>query len=133
MANDRAALVIEVPNDYSALQLQLLEKGTISKPFWLTIPDHISYFTAEGLKQVCQAAGWNQHLLMSDFPIDFFLTNPYTNYVEDRLRGPACHQSRVLIDNMMHQTSIPATVQYYTSLAELGMGRQLIGFYQPPK
>ena len=41
-------LVIEVPNDCSPLQLHLLEKGEISRPFWVAVPDHISYFNRRG-------------------------------------------------------------------------------------
>src|SRR6185437_3669504 len=42
-------LVLEVPNDFSVIQERLLETGRIDKPFWIAIPDHISYFNNKSL------------------------------------------------------------------------------------
>lgn len=123
-------LIIEVPNDCSALQQHLLEHGHISRPFWVAVPDHISYFNREGLLALCQAAGWEGRDLVGDFPIDFNLLNPATNYVEDRSAGKACHQTRVAVENLLHEISPEKTNELYRLLAGLGLGRQIIGFFQ---
>jgi len=44
---DDGAVVIEVPNDFSAIQLAALENGLVDSAFWLVRPDHISYFNRE--------------------------------------------------------------------------------------
>lgn len=123
-------LVLEVPNDCSVLQQHLLEIGHISRPFWVAVPDHLSYFNRIGLLNLCLAAGWEGRDFVGDFPIDFNLLNPATNYVEDRGAGKACHQTRVSIENLLHEISIEKTNDFYRALAELGLGRQLIGFFQ---
>lgn len=123
-------LIIEVPNDFSVVQRHLLEHGYISRPFWIAVPDHISYFNRNGLKALCAAAGWMEKRALGDFPIDFSLFNEATNYVEDKSKGKACHRVRVAVENLMHATSADKTNSLYEALAELGMGRQLIGFFQ---
>ncbi len=123
-------LVIEVPNDCSALQQHLLERGYIARPFWVAVPDHISYFNRDGLLALCQAAGWEVRDLVGDFPIDLNLFNPATNYVEDRGAGKACHRTRVAVENLLHGISPEKTNDLYRVLAELGLGRQIIGFFQ---
>lgn len=123
-------LIIEVPNDCSVLQQHLLEHGHITRPFWIAVPDHISYFNREGLQAVCRAAGWEKRDLLGDFPIDLNLINPATNYVENRSAGKACHQTRISVENLLHEISPRKTNDLYRVLAELGLGRQIIGFFQ---
>ena len=65
---------------------------------------------------------------MSDFPIDFNLVNPDTNYNKDKTKGKNTHRSRVELDNLMHSISIEKTIQYFKALADLGLGRQIISF-----
>ncbi|MCL4442406.1 MAG: class I SAM-dependent methyltransferase, partial [Firmicutes bacterium] len=54
LLRDNGVLVIEVPNDFSVLQQYLFEKQYISEPFWIAVPDHISYFNSEGLTAICR-------------------------------------------------------------------------------
>jgi 2-polyprenyl-3-methyl-5-hydroxy-6-metoxy-1,4-benzoquinol methylase len=122
-------LIIEVPNDFSKLQMRLIEMGVISEPCWVAIPDHISYFNHEGLKSLAEAAGLKQRSVMADFPIDFALFNPLTNYMADKGTGKSCHTARVEIENMMHAISVEGVNTLYESLAGLGLGRQITGFF----
>jgi SAM-dependent methyltransferase len=130
LVEDAGILIIEVPNDFSILQQHLLSHGYISRPFWLAIPDHISYFSREGLLAICDEAGWVTRDVLGDFPIDFNLFNEAANYVENRAVGKSCHGMRVAIENLLHSISPEKTNTLYRALAELGMGRQLIGFFQ---
>jgi len=124
-------LVIEVPNDFSITQNYALEKGYISQAFWVVYPDHLSYFNQEGLINLCHEAGFQCERTMGDYPIDFNLINNNTNYIEDKTLGKSCHQIRVEIENLMHSISPEKTNQLYQVLGELGLGRQLIGFFKP--
>jgi 2-polyprenyl-3-methyl-5-hydroxy-6-metoxy-1,4-benzoquinol methylase len=130
LIKDRGIIVIEVPNDFSMLQRYLFNNGNITDPFWVAIPDHISYFNQEGLISLCKEAGWACKHFIVDFPIDLNLFNENTNYVQNKQVGKNCHQARVKIENFLHELSPEKTNKLYTVLAELGLGRELAGFFQ---
>lgn len=133
IANDSCVLMIEVPNDFSQLQNDLVERGIIDFEFWIFVPDHISYFNKEGLTNLCKKAGWILKDMMSDYPIDFNLYNPNTNYVLKKEVGKSCHNERVMIENLLHKISPEKTNNLYRAMAELGIGRSIIGFFQKEK
>lgn len=123
-------LVIEVPNDFSVLQKHLINKKYIDSEFWIVIPDHISYFSKEGLTAIASDAGLKNEFTISDNPIDFNLINPDTNYNKDKTKGKNAHRARIEIDNLMHSISVEKTIHYYKALADLGLGRQIISFFK---
>jgi len=125
--------LIEVPNDFSPVQLAAWEKGLINNPFWIVDPDHISYFSREGLIALCREAGLQEKATLSDFPIDWSLFNSETNYVQNKQKGKACHNARVTIENLLHSVSPDDTNQLYLALAKLGVGRVLSGFFTAAK
>lgn len=129
LLRDGGLLILEVPNDFSALQEEAFAKGLISRRFWIAIPDHISYFNRDGLTALCAEAGWDKRFLMGDFPIDFNLFNPATNYIENKAAGRPSHMARVALENMLGGISVEKTVELYRQLAELGLGRQIVGFF----
>lgn len=131
LIHPEGALVIEVPNDFSNLQLYLKESAAIDRDFWIALPDHLSYFNKDGLINIAEEACWSEVFTMADFPIDFALTNPDTNYVKDPAKGKNCNQTRIRVDNLMHNVSVEKTIAYYRALADLGMGRQIISFFKP--
>ncbi|MBI5540724.1 MAG: class I SAM-dependent methyltransferase [Bacteroidia bacterium] len=130
LATANTTLVIEVPNDFSTSQMKLLNEGKIPNEFWVVLPDHLNYFSKESLDNISLKAGWTNYYSIADFPIDFFLFNADSNYVIDKTKGKNCHFARVEIDNMFHSISVENTVQYYKSLALMGIGRQIISFYR---
>ena len=122
-------LMVDVPNDFSPLQQHLLAAGHIDRPFWVALPDHLSYFGAEGLRNLAAATGWRIARILGDQPIDLNLFNPATNYVMDRSLGKAAHQSRLEQDNFLLRTApLPAVAAYYEALAGVGLGRSVVGF-----
>ena len=125
-------MVVDVPNDFSALQQHLLDSGQIDRPFWVVLPDHLSYFTQPGLRNLARATGWHTAKVIGDQPIDLNLLNPATNYVLDRAAGKGAHQARLAQDNFLLQTaSLPAVAAYYEALAAVGLGRSIIAFLRP--
>ena len=130
VVSNGGVLIIEVPNDFSVVQQHLYNKGMLKEQNWVVVPDHLSYFNREGLVNICAAAGWKNEGIMSDFPIDWFLFNEHSNYYQNRHMGKAAHHARVELENILHQTSPQKTIQLYKALADLGMGRQLIGFFR---
>lgn len=130
LAKKNALLVIEVPNDFSKVQLQLLEMGYVPKPYWVIPPDHISYFNSKALNSLCKTQGWLNLDLIADFPIDFFLFNIHTNYVKNSKVGKDSHLARVKIENFINNLPELKKLNIYRVLAEAGLGRQIIGFYK---
>ncbi len=118
-------LIVEVPNDFSPLQMHLLQCGHIDEQFWIAAPDHISYFCPEGLTALASDAGWQVRSLMTDYPIDLNLVNPITNYVKRKDVGKSCHNARVEIENFLHLISPEGAVDLYQAFAKLGIGREL--------
>jgi 2-polyprenyl-3-methyl-5-hydroxy-6-metoxy-1,4-benzoquinol methylase len=125
-------LVVDVPNDFSALQLHLLDSGQIDRPFWVVLPDHLSYFNPTGLRNLAEATDWHTTKILGDQPIDLNLLNPAANYVMNRAVGKAAHQARLTQDNLLLRTaSLPAVAAYYEALAAVGLGRSIVAFLQP--
>ena len=130
LGNDISFLMIEVPNDFSVLQKKALELNLIDSEFWIAVPDHISYFNKEGLKNISKEAGWELEKLISDFPIDFNLFNENSNYVKDRSKGKAVHKQRYMLENLLHSISVEKVNKLYETLGDMGLGRQIIAVFK---
>lgn len=133
LVEPKGILMIEVPNDFSRIQEYVLSNGYVDEPFWVVKPDHISYFNIDGIKSLCQSVGWNCFFSMTDYPIDFDIVNPKTNYIKDKSKGKASHKSRLEIESLLHSISLPNTISFYESLGRLGLGREIIAFLKPNK
>ena len=124
-------MVATVPNDGSPFQERLLEGGLIPGRFWIAVPDHISYFTAESLRRTAAHAGWNCLALQADFPIDWFLSHPGSNYVADRGKGPDAHRARIALELQIGRSGPEIANRLYAALAEAGFGRNITAFLRP--
>jgi SAM-dependent methyltransferase len=131
LSTDTGCLVVQVPNDFSTLQVRLLEQGVISRPHWIVEPDHISYFNRDGLVSLCAESGWAAKRIIADYPIEFDLYNTNTNYVNNLGVGKQSHRARIAIENLLHEISPTETNNLYESLAILGLGRGIIAFLHP--
>lgn len=120
--------VITVPNDFSELQRTALETKKINRPFWVALPDHLSYFDAESLKATVAANGWLCEAMMGDFPIDWYLMNSDANYIEHPDAGKSAHMARVSLENIIHQQPMSAVLNFWCALADIGMGRSITAF-----
>jgi 2-polyprenyl-3-methyl-5-hydroxy-6-metoxy-1,4-benzoquinol methylase len=130
VSND-GLLVVTVPNDGTRLHEQLFESAQIPERFWIAIPDHISYFDASSLRQATEACGWSCARIIADFPIDWFLTHPGSNYVADRSQGPAAHRARIALDRLMGEHDPDLVNAFYESMAAVGLGRQITAYLRP--
>ena len=122
--------MVDVPNDFSGLQQHLFDTGQIDRAFWVVLPDHLSYFTPAGLRNLAEATGWHVAKVIGDQPIDLNLLNPATNYVMDRARRqrrpprppgpgqfPAAHGHAACRGGLLR------------SLAGVGLGRSIVAFF----
>lgn len=131
LASDDARLIVEVPNDYSKLQLHLLERGSISRPFWEAVPEHLSYFRVDGLRDFAEQHGWMTQRTVSDFPIDLFLLDEHSNYVERPEVGKGAHWARIDFDEIFRDTDDESMLRFYEATADIGLGRNVIGVFAP--
>ena len=128
LLSNKGMLVISVPNDGSKYQEFLLNGGMVSRKWWVAYPDHLSYFNYESLLRVTDFAGFESQDLIGDFPIDFFLLHPKSNYVNDASKGKDAHKARVLFENFLGQKPLDEINAFYSQLAKIGLGRDLTIF-----
>ena len=128
LLSSRGVLCITVPNDGSDLQEFCLSSGRINDRFWIFNPDHISYFTLESLKNISKYTGWKFVDIIAEFPVDLFLLNDNSNYVKNKDLGKQAHYSRIAFEILLSKRNIKNVVEYYRSLARIGMGRDITAF-----
>lgn len=131
LVDQNGVLVIEVPNDYTTFQLALLEHKQVEKKYWEAYPDHLTYFDRNSLISTCESCNWATGKVISDFPIEWFLANPHSNYVQDRSKGRLAHEARIFIENFIdaHAESKSLVIDFFEAMSKIGQGRQLIGFF----
>ncbi|MFA5405483.1 MAG: hypothetical protein WC358_11165, partial [Ignavibacteria bacterium] len=83
----------------------------------------------DGLINLCENAGWKMDVVIGDYPIEINLLNDDCNYIKDRSKGKKSHYQRVAFENFLHEISIEKTNKLYEALADLGLGRSLIGVF----
>jgi hypothetical protein len=120
-----------VPNDYSRLQALLHDEGCIDRDFWFTPPQHLHYFNAENLPQYCASEGCELVDAFSDFPIDYYLLHPGSNYVTNPANGPAAHRARMLHDLMIAERGLDSYLAMYRALFNVGIGRDITVILRP--
>lgn len=125
--------VITVPNDCSSTQNAALKNGHIDNKFWIAPPDHLNYFNSDSLRNTVESTGWNCEELQADFPIDWFLFHPGSNYIRDRDVGKSAHQARVQLENMIHQQPIEDVINFWSACGKVGIGRDLTVFLSPKR
>ncbi len=120
--------VITVPNDYSVTQCAALDKQHIDNEFWVAPPEHLSHFDYKSLSNSSEATGWECAEIVADFPVDWFLFHPGSNYVREKGAGKAAHRARVQLENLIHGQPIEDVIQFLSATAKLGFGRNLTAF-----
>jgi hypothetical protein len=123
--------VVTVPNDGSMLQENLYESGDIPDRFWIALPDHLAYFSADSLAATADRTGWRCLEMIGDFPVDLFLLHEGSNYIRDRSKGPAAHQARVRMELMLARLPTGRANELFRSLARAGLGRNITAFLTP--
>ena len=124
--------VVTVPNDYSVTQRALFDHKHIDSAFWVVPPEHLAYFDSVSLTNTAKAAGWDCVDLLCDFPIDWFLFHPGSNYIQNKpAAGKSAHKARVQIENLIHEQHIGDVLRFWSAAAKLGMGRNITAFLRP--
>jgi len=118
--------IFTVPNDESDFQLLLENKGCIDGNYFLSPPEHLNYFNRNTLKGTLEHLGFVLLDLFSEFPIEWFLANPNSNYVNKPNLGPGAHTARCLIETSLNNyADLFDVLDFYRAMARLGHGRVL--------
>lgn len=125
LLEDDSLLRISVPNDFSKYQEFLLKNDDTSVT-WVTVPDHLHYFTFDSLQKLLEACGYEVSFKLGEFPIEIFLANNSSNYAKDRSLGKDAHKARVKVDNFLFDQGIEKYIEYYQASANIGMSRQVV-------
>jgi len=123
--------VVTVPNDCSITQQAALSCGHIDDAFWVAPPDHLSYFDRESLIRAAGETGWACAEVLGDFPVDWFLFHPGSNYVRNKSVGKAAHLARVQLENVIHKQPIQDVIDFWSATAKLGFGRDITAVLRP--
>jgi 2-polyprenyl-3-methyl-5-hydroxy-6-metoxy-1,4-benzoquinol methylase len=119
-------LRIQVPNDGSWLQREIVRRQIAKPDFWLRPQEHLSYFTSAPLLKLMRRCGWRVLELLADFPIDLFMLDPDSCYAVDSGRGRNAHFARVAFELGLWRQSIDALIEFRRGCARGGVGRNLI-------
>ena len=120
--------VVTVPNDCSITQQRALANHHIDSAFWAFPPDHLNYFDGVSLTNVANETGWECVEMLGDFPVDWFLFHPGSNYVRDKSVGKDVQKARVQIENYIHEQHIESVLSFWSAAAKLGIGRNITVF-----
>lgn len=123
-------LRVQVPNDGSWLQDEIVKANAAAERFWMAYPDHLSYFTIEPLAKLGCATGWTLVHGLGDFPIDLFLLNPNSNYMLDRGKGKASHRVRILVETLISRQGLGRLVAFRDGCMRAGLGRSIIAYFE---
>jgi 2-polyprenyl-3-methyl-5-hydroxy-6-metoxy-1,4-benzoquinol methylase len=122
-------LIITVPNDFSRLQKSLLESEIVSKEYWVCPPDHLNYFNLETLVELQTANNLMVVDSICDFPIEWFLLNNHSNYINDTGLGKSAHLARAHLDSLINSSGdSEVKLNFWRNLAGLGFGRTITTF-----
>lgn len=123
-------LIISDGNDYSKLQLRLLEKRKLKKEYWLDIPGHPSYFSLDGLINFTEESDFECIDYYADSLIDFGLINDLTNYYEHPDIGKKNFESYVELEQMLIEISLEKTMKLKKILGSMGLGRTITAVFR---
>jgi SAM-dependent methyltransferase len=118
MLRDGGLACIQVPNDFSALQMAAQSK--LGKPpWWIAAPDHVNYFDFDSLSALLRECGFQVLERQADFPMELFLLMGL-DYVDAPEVGDRCHAYRVALEGAL---APGLRRRLYGALAEAGVGR----------
>ena len=69
--------------------------------------------------------------MYSDFPIEMFILNKFTNYYKNKSFGKNAHDLRIKITNLIQeQNKLDKILKYYQLSLELGLGREITAIFE---
>ena len=117
---------INVPNDESKFQNFLIKNKLVKKKYWIAYPDHINYFNRTSLEYLMKKLDLKIIDYISDFPIELFLLNDNSNYINNKSIGKYAHISRLNFEKYLHSNfNISEINEFYRHINKFGLGRNI--------
>ena len=114
---------VTLPNDESPVQRRLADLGHIDRDYWFVPPQHLHYFSIETGCAFARSCSYDVVDLYSDFPIEYFLFHPGSNFVADRANGLAAHRARIRITGLLAAAGMERFHTLCRAQAACGVGR----------
>ena len=67
---------------------------------------------------------------IADFPIEWFIANPHSNYARDESLGKGAHNDRIFLEILINQKNKMLALQFWRSFFELGQGRSVTAVFE---
>lgn len=123
-------ILVQVPNDFSDLQMLAKKQNRIDNEYWFSPPQHLSYFNQQSLENFISSVGGKIVDGISDFPIEMYLWGNVSNYAVDKTMGKHAHSARVNLDLFISQKGMDKYLDFYRSCYNVGLGRNLCAVIQ---
>jgi SAM-dependent methyltransferase len=124
-------ICVVAPNDFNPFQNVLRDHVGLD-PWWIAPPHHLNYFNFGSLSSLLERSGFVEVHRESTFPIDMFLLMG-KNYVGNDPMGRECHLQRKTFElNLFESGNGDLLRNFYSKLAELGLGRELVIIAKKP-
>ena len=126
LMSEDAVLLVQVPNDFSALQSLAMEQGRMLQETWFAPPQHLTYWNTDTIGPYLAAHGFDIVDGFSDFPIEIFLLGGPESYAINRELGRHAHRARVTLDLFVARNGLGAYLDLYRALYGVGLGRNMV-------
>tara|TARA_Y100000590_G_scaffold31109_1_gene34485 strand:+ start:2817 stop:3689 length:873 start_codon:yes stop_codon:yes gene_type:complete len=127
-------LIIKVPNEYDIVHNKYLKNNNLKKEqLQIFNPlHHLNYFNKDSLKKsVLNNFNLKCLTMYSDFPIEMFILNKFTNYYKNKSFGKNAHDLRVKITNLLAEhNKLNKILKYYQISLEIGLGRDITAVFE---
>jgi len=114
-------VVVQVPNDFSWLQT-CASLIVDASDWWIANPDHLNYWTMEGISDLLKRRGFDPRVLYGTFPMELFLLGG-ANYVDLPAQGKVAHENRKTIELALSDEQRRSMAARFASA---GMGRNTL-------
>lgn len=121
---ENGLLCVAVPNDFNELQ-DIASKLNHDKKWWISPEEHLNYFSFRSLSRLLNRCGFDILEKTTSFPMELFILMG-ENYIEEKALGRECHFRRKEFEINLFQHNIELKQRFYSSLAEQGLGRDVI-------
>jgi SAM-dependent methyltransferase len=122
--NSGGTLVIEAPYDFKPLQAHVMSNRLSDKEYWLSYPDHLSYFSPDNLGELLADYSFAVRECYGDFPIELLLLSKKFNYQMQKEMGKAAHLLRCEVAHYLYEnTPYPDLLSLYRAYAACKIGR----------
>jgi len=125
LISENGLIIIKTPNDFSKIQVEALDNGLIQDSYWVAFPDHLSYFDSQSLISIAENTGWEVKDILGDFPVDWFLYNERSNYINNPAVGKLAYKAKIQLTNLISKNKIKDILEFRRAIVKIGSGRNI--------